>query len=85
MSDLLAHHTRAGVLAYLSDRGSADFTEIARALETANNVLSRHLERLSESQFIRIERGFLGRKPRTRIVLTPAGRQAWAAYLDRLT
>lgn len=81
---LLSNRIRAGVLAYLSDRGAADFTELAAALGLANNTLSSHLQRLEEAVWIELCRGFLGRKPRTRIVLTTKGRDAWAAHLNRL-
>lgn len=81
---LVANRVRAGVLAWLSDRGSGDFTEIAAALELANNSLSAHLQRLEAACYIELKRGFFGRKPRTRVVLTPTGRAAWAAYLDSL-
>jgi DNA-binding MarR family transcriptional regulator len=81
---LLSNRVRAGVLAYLSDRGAADFTELAAALVLANNTLSSHLQRLEAAAYIELGRGFLGRKPRTRIILTPVGRAAWADHLDRL-
>ena len=75
---------RAGILAYLSDRGAADFTELAAALALANNTLSSHLQRLETAAYVELRRGFLGRKPRTRIGLTVTGRAAWVAHLDRL-
>lgn len=81
---LLSNRIRAGVLAYLTDRGAADFTELAAALELANNTLSSHLQRLEDAGYVELGRGFLGRKPRTRIILTSSGRSAWAAYLDHL-
>lgn len=82
---LISNRVRAGVLAFLSDRGAADFTELASALEAANNTLSSHLQRLESAAYIELRRGFLGRKPRTRVVLTAAGRDAWLAYLARIT
>lgn len=81
---LMSSRVRAGVLAYLSDRSAADFTELAAALALANNTLSSHLQRLETAAYVELRRGFLGRKPRTRIVLTVAGRAAWVAHLDRL-
>lgn len=81
---LTSSRVRAGVLAFLSDRGTADFTELATALELANNTLSSHLQRLEAAGYVDLRRGFLGRKPRTRVVLTASGRMAWAAHLDRL-
>lgn len=82
---LISSRVRAGVLAFLSDRGVADFTELAAALDLANNTLSSHLQRLESAAYVELSRGFLGRKPRTRVVLTPTGRAAWLAHLARLT
>ena len=57
---------------------------LATALALANNALSSHLHRLESAGYVELRRGFLGRKPRTRVVLTAAGRAAWLAHLDRL-
>lgn len=82
---LVSNRIRAGVLAFLSDRGAADFTELAATLELANNTLSSHLQRLEAAAYVELRRGFLGRKPRTRVVLTAKGRQAWLAHLAKIT
>jgi len=82
---LLTHRIRAGLLAWLQDRGESDFVEAAAALDLANNTLSSHLQRLEVADYIQLKRGFLGRKPRTRIVMTAVGRAAWLAHLERLT
>lgn len=71
-------------MAYLSAADAADFTELAQALEIPNNSLSSHLIRLEDAGYVELRRGFLGRKPRTRVVATHAGRAAWALYLDGL-
>lgn len=81
---LVSSRVRAGVLAWLSDKGAGDFTELASVLALANNALSSHLQRLESAGYVELRRGFLGRKPRTRVVLTAAGRAAWLAHLDRL-
>ena len=82
---LLDHRVRAGVLAFLSDRGSGDFTELASALDVANNTLSSHLQRLEAAGYVELRRGFLGRKPRTRVVMTATGRRAWLEHLEKVT
>lgn len=82
---LASNRVRAGILAFLSDRGSADFTELASVLSLANNTLSSHLQRLEAAAYVELRRGFLGRKPRTQVVLTPGGRAAWLAHLTRIT
>ena len=69
-----ASGTLAGLLAWLSDQGEGDFVAAASALEIANNALSSHLQRLEAAGYVILRRGFLGRKPRTRIVMTATGR-----------
>lgn len=81
---VFTHRVRAGVLAFLSSAGSADFTALAAALDVPNNTLSGHLQRLEAEGMIELRRGFLGRKPRTRVRLTPAGRRRWGLYLEGL-
>lgn len=74
----------AGVLAFLSDRGVGDFTELALALGIANNALSAQLYRLEGAGYVLLEKGFLGRRPRTQVRLTPEGQAAWASHLEVL-
>lgn len=82
MSSPFDHRVRAGVMAYLSDRSSADFVELATALEVPNNLLSAHIQRLEAEGLIKTERSFIDRKRNTRVVVTNKGRRAWAGYLD---
>lgn len=79
-----SHRLRTGVMAYLSTAEAADFTELALALAVPNNSLSSHLLRLENVGYIELKRGFMGRKPRTRIIPTAAGKAAWEDYLRGL-
>ena len=47
-------------------------------------ALGRQAEILGPS-YVAIEKGFLGRKPRTQVRITPAGRKAFAQYLEALS
>ncbi|MGO4409814.1 MULTISPECIES: transcriptional regulator [unclassified Brevundimonas] len=71
-------------MAYLSADGDGDFTELAQALDIPNNALSSQLYRLEAADYVRLEKGFLGRRPRTRVRLTATGRAAWASHLEQL-
>ena len=83
--DPVAHgRVRLGVLAFLAEQGVGDFTELAKALEVGNGLLSSHLRRLEDAGYIALERGFLDRRPRTRVRLTPVGASAWDAHLAAL-
>ena len=58
----------------------ADFVYLsARTGLTAGNI-SSHMTRLEEAGYVRIEKGFAGRRPRTTYALTERGRSAFDAY-----
>ena len=47
--------------------------------------LSVHLRKLEEAGYVALEKGYLGRRPQTRVRLTSAGRAAFAGYLEAMT
>ncbi|HYG28221.1 MAG TPA: transcriptional regulator [Caulobacteraceae bacterium] len=84
IDDVIHGRLRLGVMAYLANAEVADFNELKSVLEVTQGNLSVQLRKLEEAGYVAIEKGFLGRKPRTRVRLTAAGRRAFAAYLEAL-
>jgi DNA-binding MarR family transcriptional regulator len=84
IDDVIHGRLRLGVMAYLANAEVADFNELKAVLEVTQGNLSVQLRRLEEAQYVTIEKGFLGRKPRTQVRITDAGRRAFAAYLEAL-
>jgi DNA-binding MarR family transcriptional regulator len=84
IDDVIHGRLRLGVMAYLANAEVADFNELKAVLEVTQGNLSVQLRKLEEAGYVTIEKGFLGRKPRTRIRITPDGRKAFAAYLEAL-
>ncbi len=76
---------RLGIMAYLADAEAADFNELKAVLEATQGNLSIHLRKLEEAGYVEIVKSFQGRKPLTRAHLTPAGRKAFATYLEVLS
>jgi len=75
---------RLGVMVYLADTETADFTELKTALEATQGNLSVHLKKLEEAGYVAISKTFVNNKPLTRISITAVGRAAFAAYLEAL-
>ena len=75
---------RLGILAVLSEADQADFTYLKETLGLTDGNLSRHLQVLDEAGFVRIEKTFEGRRPRTWVTSTKAGRAAFASELAAL-
>ena len=84
IDDVIHGRLRLGVMAYLANAEVADFNELKAALEVTQSNLSVQLRTLETAGYVTIEKGFLGRKPRTQVRITPAGRKAFAAYLEAL-
>jgi DNA-binding MarR family transcriptional regulator len=84
IDEVIHGRLRLGVMAYLANAEVADFNELKAVLEVTQGNLSVQLRKLEDAGYVAIEKGFLGRKPRTQIRITPAGRKAFAAYLDAL-
>lgn len=84
IDDVIHGRLRLGVMAYLANAEVADFNELKSVLDVTQGNLSVQLRKLEEAAYVTIEKGFLGRKPRTRVRITAAGRTAFAAYLEAL-
>jgi DNA-binding MarR family transcriptional regulator len=84
IDDVIHGRMRLGIMAYLADAEAADFNELKALLQATQGNLSIHLRKLEDAGYIAIEKSFLGRKPLTRARITPAGRKAFATYLEAL-
>ncbi len=84
IDEVIHGRVRLGVMAYLSGAGSADFNSLKARLQATDGNLSAHLRKLEDAGFVRVEKSFVNRKPLTTLILTDAGRTAFAAYLDAI-
>jgi len=74
-------------MAYLAGLGTGaqvEFGTLQRELELTEGNLSRHLTRLEEAGYVRIEKGYEKKRPRTWVRLTGAGRDALEDHLAAL-
>ncbi len=79
--DRLVHEpARLMILMVLYNVDSADFTFLTNVTELTDGNLSSHLSKLEAAGYVEIEKGYAGKKPRTTLRLTGAGRQAVDAY-----
>lgn len=84
IDEVIHGRLRLGIMVYLADVEAADFTELKTVLEATQGNLSVHLKKLEEAGYVAIAKSFKDNKPLTRASITPAGRAAFAAYLEAL-
>ena len=84
LDDTVHQRVRLGILAVLSEARRADFGYLRDELELTDGNLSRHLAVLEQAGLVKVEKGFEGKRPRTWVQATRAGRLALAAELSAL-
>lgn len=84
LDDAVHQRTRLGILAVLCEGGRADFAYLRNTLELTDGNLSRNLSRLEDAGYVRVEKVIEGRRPRTWLTPTRAGRAALNAEIAAL-
>ncbi len=75
---------RLSIMAALASAGRVEFGFLRDLVEVSDSLLSKHLGVLEAAGYIEVIKGFVGKRPRTWLALTPAGRAAFDAYAAAL-
>ena len=84
IDEVIHGRVRLGVMAYLATAQSAEFNALKARLQVTDGNLATHLRKLEDAGYVRVEKAYAGRKPLTRIHITPAGQDAFVRYLDAI-
>jgi DNA-binding MarR family transcriptional regulator len=84
LDDMIHSRLRLAIMAVLASLHHAEFTFIRRQVNATDGNLGAHLRKLEEAGYIRMEKHFVDRKPRTDCYLTDLGRRAFREYVERL-
>ena len=76
--------TRLKILLVLMSVEEADFTFISNAAELTRGNLSANLSKLEEADYIKIEKKFIDRVPKTIVSITEEGVKALEEYSNLL-
>lgn len=81
---LIHERIRLGIVSALAVDEVLGFTDLKRLLKTTDGNLSVHARKLEEAGYVRCDKFFAGRTPKTEYRLTAAGRRALGRYLDHM-
>ncbi len=83
--DRLVHEpARLSILTALSVCRKADFMYLLRLTGQSRGNLSTHISKLETGGLVRVEKTFVGRKPKTMLALTPKGRRTIQTHWQSL-
>lgn len=75
---------RIGIMSALIVTESVNFNDLKALIDVTDGNLATHLKTLEENAFIKVEKGFIGRKTNTSYSITKAGEKAFRTHLDAL-
>ncbi|WP_462220893.1 winged helix-turn-helix domain-containing protein [Ferruginibacter sp.] len=75
---------RLGIMSALMVNVEINFNELKELLSITDGNLASHLKTLEESGYVKIQKGFIGRKTNTTYTVTKAGEKAFKLHLTAL-
>ena len=75
---------RLGVMSALMVNAQVSFTELKELINVTDGNLASHLKALEENGYVKVNKGFVGRKTNTTYAVTKAGEKAFRLHLDAL-
>ncbi len=84
LNDTVHQRVRLGILTIAHEARRVEFSYLRDSLELTAGNLSQHLGVLESAGLITIEKGYAGKRARTWVTLTKAGRAALAEEITQL-
>jgi len=75
---------RLAIMSMLAASPELSFTELRDALAMTDGNLTTHIRTLQEAGYLAVAKSYQNNRPLTTCTLTPAGKKAFASYIDLL-
>ena len=62
----------------------AEFAYVRDNVEVSDSVLSKQMSALEQAGYVKVSKGFVGKRPRTWLALTKDGRRRFGRHLNAL-
>lgn len=84
LDEVIHAPVRFSIVSALADVDESEFGHVRDAIEVSDSVLSKQAARLEEAGYVKVRKGYVGKRPRTWLSLTSSGRKAYASHLEAL-
>jgi DNA-binding MarR family transcriptional regulator len=75
---------RLGVMSILMVNEEVSFNDLKQMMDVTDGNLASHMMNLEENGFIKVHKGFIGRKTNTTYSITKAGEKAFKEHIEAL-
>ncbi len=84
LDEVIHSPVRLSVMAALAATDKTDFRFLRDTLEVSDSLLSKHVLTLEQAGYVQVEKTFEGKRARTWLSLSKAGRRAFRDYVATL-
>jgi DNA-binding MarR family transcriptional regulator len=84
LNKIFDNRVRLGVMSSVMVNNEISFNDLKQLLEVTDGNLATHLQTLEEAGFLKVHKGFVGRKTNTTYSITKAGEKAFKDHLQAL-
>jgi DNA-binding MarR family transcriptional regulator len=84
LNKVFDNRIRLGVMSILVVNDEVNFNDLKQMLEVTDGNLATHLVNLEENGYIRVHKGFIGKKTNTTYAVTKAGEKAFNDHITAL-
>ena len=84
LNKIFDNRIRLGVMSILMVNNEISFNDLKGMLEVTDGNLATHLVTLEEEGFLKVHKGFVGRKTNTTYSITKAGEKAFKDHIAAL-
>ena len=84
LNKLFDNRIRLGVMSILMVNEEVSFNDLKQMLEVTDGNLATHLQTLEENKFVKVHKGFIGRKTNTTYAITSDGEKSFKAHIEAL-
>ncbi len=75
---------RLGIMSALMVNDEVNFNDLKELIQVTDGNLASHLKTLEENAYVKVHKGFIGRKTNTTYSVTKAGEKAFKLHLQAL-
>ena len=84
LDDTIHAPVRFSIVATLSSLERAEFSLVRDTVEITDSALSKQVSVLEQAGYVVVKKGYVGKRPRTWLSLSTAGREALRSHLAAL-
>jgi DNA-binding MarR family transcriptional regulator len=84
LNKIFESRIRMGVMSILMVNPEISFNDLKQMMEVTDGNLASHMVNLEENGYIKVHKGFIGRKTNTTYSITRAGEKAFRDHIEAL-